>query len=230
MKKRHYAPSLALGTIAAGGTLGILIPPSNPFVLYAILSEQSVGKLFIAGVVPGLILSLIFMIVVFTAAAINPHLAPRGISSTWRRRFSLLKNVGPFLILILLVLGGIWGGIFSATEAGAVGSIGAAVITLAMRRFLPERALTALLLQTAKTTAALFMILIGALVFGYFIAITRLPSMLADWVGGLAIPTVGVIIVMVIIYMILGCIYMDTLAMILLTLHFHTDSFRPFGL
>jgi tripartite ATP-independent transporter DctM subunit len=216
MKKYKYDPRLALGVIAAGGTLGILIPPSAPFVVYALFADESVGKLFMAGIIPGLILSTLFMIAIVVQTRLNPALGPTAPPASWRSKFSSLKSTGPAVLIILLVLGGIWGGIFTPTEAGGIGAAGAFLIALVGRQ-VTGRKLIFHLTSAVRTSAMIFTILIGALIFGYFLTATNLPFLLAEYVKGLDIPPMGIILVILFIYAILGCI-MDTFAMIILTL------------
>jgi len=216
MKRFKYDDKLSLGSIAAAGTLGILIPPSNAMVIYAIFAEVSIGKLFMGGIIPGVILTLLFMIGIFIWTRLDPNLAP---SSPRARTTEIVKSIlgiWPVVILAAIVLGGIWFGVFSATEAAGIGAFSALLIGLAMRT-LNLYSIYKSLYVTTKTTAMLFVILIGAMIFNYFIVITGVPTQLAGFVQGLSIPPVGILVTILMIYLILGCL-MDTMAMTVLTL------------
>ena len=224
MKKYSYAPTLALGSIAAGGTLGILIPPSTPFVVYAIFAEQSIGKLFIAGILPGLLLTILFMLTIYVQVKINPALVgPPGTKASWRNRFASIKGVWLVALLALVVMGGIWGGFFTPEEAGAIGSLVAFLIALGRKTLTRENVLQCLG-STVRTTAMIFTIMIGAMIFNGFIAITKLPFMLSELVSNLPWPPMLILVAILFLYAILGCI-MDPLAMVILTLPILLHSF-----
>jgi tripartite ATP-independent transporter DctM subunit len=216
MKRFKYDDRLSLGAIAAGGTLGILIPPSTPFIIYSLFADESVGKLFMAGIIPGLILSTLFMIVISLQSYLNPAMGPAMAPSSWRSRFGSLKRAGPAALLILLILGGIWGGFFTPTEAGGIGAAGAFLLALFSGKVTGKKLLFHLA-NSVKTSAMIFTILIGALIFSYFLTSTNLPFLLAKFVKGLSISPVAIIVLILLVYLILGCL-MDTFAMIILTL------------
>jgi C4-dicarboxylate transporter DctM subunit len=216
MTRYRYGPRLALGSIAAGGTLAILIPPSTAFIIYGILAEVSIGALFIAGILPGIFLATLFMLAIYTQARLDPTLGPPGPKNSWHERFVAVKDVWLVLLLFLLVLGSIWGGILTPTEAGGIGAFGAFIIALGKKRLTRANTVEALG-STLRTTAMLFTILIGAMIFNYFLAVTRVPSMLADFVAGLNVPPLTIVVAILLVYAVLGCI-MDTLAMIVLTI------------
>jgi C4-dicarboxylate transporter DctM subunit len=216
MIRYKYDPKLALGSIAAGGTLGILIPPSASFIIYGILAEVSIGALFIAGILPGILLATLFMLVIYTQARLSSTLGPPGPKSSWRDRLVAFKGTWLVALLFLLVLGGIWGGVFTPSEAGGAGAFGAFLIALGKRR-LTRANITEALRGTVKTTAMILTILIGAMIFGYFLAVTRAPFKLAEFVVGIAVPPLAIVIATLLVYAVLGCI-MDTLAMIVLTI------------
>ncbi|MBN2059870.1 MAG: TRAP transporter large permease subunit, partial [Deltaproteobacteria bacterium] len=216
MEKKNYSPSLATGSLAAGGTLGILIPPSVGFIFYAIVTEESVGKLFIAGILPGLLLAGLFMLCIYFMAKYKPELAPRGESASLKEKIVSLKGVIPMLLLFLLVLGGILGGIFSPTEGGGIGAVGAFVYALCRKRISRENLMQAMR-ETAKLTTKLLMILIGVTILGYFLAATRLPFILADTVTGLEVGRYSIYAAILFLFIILGCL-MNVIPMILLTL------------
>lgn len=216
MKRYKYRPELAAGSIACGGTLGILIPPSTPMVIYAVFAEESVGKLFMGGFLPGILLTLLFIAVIYIWVKISPTTGPRGPQTTWKEKFGAAKDVWPVFILALLVLGGIWGGVFSPTEAAGVGAFAAFAIGLARKQMKLKSVLNSLS-ETVKTSAMVFTILIGAMIFNYFIVICGIPAQLAAVVESLALPPLGILICILFVYLILGCL-MDTMAMTVLTL------------
>lgn len=216
MREYKYDLSLATGSLAAGGTLGILIPPSLQFIMYGVIAEQSIGKLFIAGVFPGILLALMFMLTIYVIAKLNPKLGPPAARSTWGQRLASLKDVWGLMLLFVLVIGGIWGGIFTPTEAAAVGAL-VSFILIIVRRQLTRQKLVTSFVGAFRTTGMCLGILIGAMIFGYFIAVTTLPMALAKFVSQLPIPPMGILICMLLVYLFLGCL-MDSLAMILLTM------------
>jgi len=216
MKRYHYKASLGLGSIAAGGTLGILIPPSIPFIFYGILTEQSVGKLFLAGIIPGVLLSLFFMIYIIVKVKIDPSLAPAGPKTSWNERLIALRNLIPGAILIIIILGGIWSGIFSPTEAGGVSAFSVVILSL-VTRGLTWKGFTESLKMTVKITAMASQILIGSMLFNYFITASGLTELLVNFVQSLAFTPTGILVVILAIYVFLGCL-MESLALTLLTI------------
>ena len=216
MKKYRYGMSLATGTVAAGGTLGILIPPSATFVFYAILTEQSVGKLFIAGILPGIMLAFLFMLAINIQVRLNPELAPRGPGATFKERINALKGVWGILVLFLIVMGGIYTGVFTPTEAAGIGAFGAFVFSLYTRKMAWHHFVASLRL-TGQTTGMIFIIVIGAYVFGYFLAVTRIPFELADYMSGLEVSRYIILAGVVLIYTILG-MFLDGWAIMVLTI------------
>lgn len=216
MRRYNYAPSLAAGSLAAGGTLGILIPPSIGFILYSMLTEESVGKLFIAGIVPGILLTALFVIAIYIQVRKNPNLGPPGPVFTIKEKLQSLKGIGGALALFFLVIGGLYGGIFTPTEAGGIGAFGSFLLML-LRRKLNFKNMVHCLMDTGKVTAMCFLILLGANVFGYFMAVTRMPSELAKFATSLPLHPVLILIFILIVYLFLGCI-VDAIAMIVLTI------------
>jgi tripartite ATP-independent transporter DctM subunit len=214
MKSRKYANSMALGCIAAGGTMGILIPPSAAFVLYGIITEQSIGKLFTAGIIPGVLLTLLFWAVIYVWCKRNPALGPPGPSVDWRERLISLKDLWAVVVLFGLVMGGIYFGIFNATEAAAVGVVAAFFITLVRRRLKTE-GLKRAVLNTLRTTGMIFVMVIGAMLFNYLLSLSGLTTALADFCMKLPVPPVGIVIAIVLLYAILGAL-MDDWAMMLI--------------
>jgi len=216
MKRHKYDPALATGCIAAGGSIGILIPPSVPLIIYGILANQSVGKLFMAGIIPGILEAVFYIITIYILCLIRPEIGPKGPRTSFGEKIVSLKGTWSVILLFVLVIGGIYLGVFSPTEAAGIGSCGAFIFAL-LRRRLTWRNFQAALLDSIKTTAMIFVIFLGAMILGYFLAVTRLPFDLADFVGGLPINRYFILGLILILYLLLGCI-MDSLAMILLTI------------
>ena len=216
MKKYKYDDALATGTVAAAGTLGILIPPSTVLIVYGILVEESIGKLFVAGIVPGIILSLLFVATVAILCARNPALGPPGPSTTWTEKLKATKGIIEAVILFLLAIGGLMLGWFSPTQAGAIGAGGALLIGLVRRQLTWKN-----FLETGKdglrTSCMVLFIIAGAVVFGHFLAISTIPFILADWVGSLPIHRLAVISIIILIYF-LGGFFMDSMALIVVTI------------
>jgi len=216
MRRHKYDPALATGCIAAGGSIGILIPPSVPLIIYGILANQSVGKLFMAGIIPGILEAVFYIITIYILCLIRPEIGPKGPRTSLGEKIVSLKGTWSVILLFVLVIGGIYLGVFSPTEAAGIGSCGAFLFAL-FRRRLTWRNFQAALLDSVKTTAMIFVIFLGAMILGYFLAVTRLPFELADFVGGLPINRYFILGLILILYLLLGCI-MDSLAMILLTI------------
>jgi len=216
MKRYNYDDSLATGCVAAAGSLGILIPPSTIFIVYGILTEQSVGALFIAGVLPGLLLATLFIVVVFLLCLHNPNLAPAGAPTSWKEKIAGLTGMIEMLVLFVLVIGGLFLGLFSPTQAGAVGAAGALIIGLARRQLTWQGFLFAVK-DTLRITCMVMVIVSGAIVFGHFIAIAKIPLVLSNWVGGLPLPNMAIMGIIILMYLLGGC-FMDALALITLTI------------
>lgn len=215
MRRFDYPPSLAAGTIAAGGTLGAMFPPSTVLVVYGIITEQDIGKLFMAGVVPGLLAVAMYILTLALIGAVRPALLPRGPRSSWTERFAALKDIWASVLLFVFVIGGLYGGLFTPTEAGGMGAGGAFLIGIGRRR-LSRAAILQSLLQATRTAAAVFTVLIGALLFGYFLTITGTPQKVTETLTGLGLGPYGVLMLILLMYLILGCL-MDAMAMIILT-------------
>ena len=215
MRRFRYRDDFAAGAIAAGGTLGILIPPSVIMILYAIMTEQSIGALFAAGVVPGLLATALYSITAHAVARRHPDVGPAGERSDWRARLAALRDIWTVLLLFCLVLGGLYGGWFTPTEAAGVGAAGGFLVALA-RGQLPLPVLQAVLVDSARTTAMLFSIVIGASLFSNFVNFTTLPGDLRDFVLQFQIHPLAVVVAICVIYVLLGTA-MEELSMILLT-------------
>jgi len=228
MKKLNYDSKLAAGCIAAGGSIGILIPPSLGFILYGLLCEQSIGKLFMAGFIPGVLEVVFYSITIFILCRMNPRLGPPGPRSNIREKMSSLKNTWGMLSLFVLVLGGIYLGVFTPTEAGAVGAFGAIVISLVGRRLTRDNFRRSMV-ETAKITAMIVLLISGAFIFLRFLAVSQLPTMLSNFVAGLQVSKYVFIAGIIVFYLILGCFW-DIFACILLTLPFVFPVVETLGL
>jgi len=217
MKKYKYDDSLATASIAAGGALGVLIPPSVIFLVYGVATQQSIGKLFVAGIFPGILLMLLYMATVYILTRRNPNLGPPGPSVSWRERISAIsRGVWEAVFVFVVSIGGLLAGWFTPTEAGAVGAAGILVIALAERK-LSFKGFKNSLLDTTRTTAMIMLLVAGAVIFGRLMAVSQIPFAMASWAGSLQIPPYAVMAIILGIYLILGC-FIDALALILLTI------------
>ena len=227
MRRYGYDDRLAAGSIAAGGTLGILIPPSIILVVYSLLTQESLGKLFVAAFLPGLLGTLLYALGVVAQTYANPKLGPAGPRATWRERGRTTLRVWPVLALFGLVMGGIYLGWFSPTEAAAVGAAGAFAIAF-LRGALKGGVLGAAARETVELSGTLFLVMIGAAVFNFFIETTQLPQVLVQSVNGAGLPPLVVILLIIACYVVLGC-FMDALSMILLTVPFVFPIVKALG-
>ena len=215
MRRYGYPQSFATGTIAAGGTLGAMLPPSTVLAVYGLITEQDIGKLFIAGIVPGLIAGAMYMTTIAIIGVVRPKFLPDGRKSTWAERRESLRSVWATVVLFAFVVGGLYGGLFTPTEAGAMGAGGAFLIGVARGR-LSRADIRRSLLQATRTAAAVFTVLIGALLFGYFLTVTETPQRVTEFLTSLGLGRYGVLALIMLMYLVLGCL-MDALAMIILT-------------
>ena len=227
MRRHKYDMSLATGCVAAGGGLGMLIPPSIVFIVYAILTELSIGKLFIAGVVPGLMIAAMFCLVILYQCWRRPELGPPGPSFTWRQKFASLKGVWETVTLFILVMGGMFLGFFTATEAAAIGAAGTLVIGT-LKRDLTWKKLLQCLNESIRTSCMVMTIVAGAIIFGKFLAVTQVPSSLAGWLSVLPLPGWCIIGLIVIFYLIGGC-FLDALALDILTIPIFYPVIKALG-
>ena len=214
LRRLNYSPALATATLAAGGTLGILIPPSIVLVIYAVLTEQNIAKLFTAAFLPGIIAALGYALAIAVTVRLQPGSGPAAARRGWSSRWAALVSVWPVLIIFSVVIGGIYGGIFTPTEAAAIGALGTGVIAALKGMRLPG--LIDCLYGTAEGSAMIFLILLGADLLNVFLALSQLPVELAQWVGGSGLSPLLVLLSMLLVYVVLGCV-MDSLSMILLT-------------
>ena len=216
MKAHGYHGRLSTATLATGGTLGILIPPSVPLVVYAILTEQNIAKLFAAALLPGILATLGYIAVIAIYCRVRPELATPSEPLPWRERFVALAGVWPIVAIFVVVFGGIYGGLFSPTEGAAVGAASTFVAALAQRE-LSLDGIKRSFLGTAETSAMVFMVFLGADMMNSALALTQMPMHLANWVGGLHVPPLVIVGFVLLMYVVLGCV-MDELSMLLLTI------------
>ena len=216
MQRYKYDSGLAAGCVAAGGTLGIMIPPSGILIIYGILAQQPIAELFIAGIIPGILLSLMFISMVYIRVRLNPQLAPIAPPVSFKDKVRSIGNAIEMILLILLVIVGLIIGWFTPTEAGAIGAFGAIILSL-IRRRLSWQGFKDATIETIRNTGMIFTILMGALVFTSFLAVTTLPMEVAEWITGLGLSPMAIMIIILVIYLALGT-FLEEMAMILLTL------------
>jgi C4-dicarboxylate transporter DctM subunit len=215
MERYNYDPALATGSIAAGGCMGILIPPSIVLIIYGIIAEQSIGKLFLAGFIPGMLQAVSYMITIAILVRVNPLIGPKGEKTDFRHKISASLGVWEVGVLFVCVIGGLYAGVFTPTEAGGIGAFGAFLFAL-IRGKLTARNFWEGVKSTTKNTGMIFMILTGALILGYFLSVTRLPFQMADIVAGLPVNRYVVLSLILLLLAALGCI-MDSMTIVLLT-------------
>jgi tripartite ATP-independent transporter DctM subunit len=215
MRRYGYPQSFATGVIAAGGTLGAMLPPSTVLAVYGIITEQDIGKLFIAGVLPGILAAAMYIGTVTIIGFVRPDFLPRAPRHSWKERLEGVRNIWATLLLFLFVIGGLYGGLFTPTEAGGMGAGGAFLIGV-LRGRLDRTEIRRSLLQATRTAAAVFTVLIGALLFGYFLTVTQTPQKVTEFLTGLGVGRYGVLALIMLMYLVLGCL-MDSLAMVILT-------------
>ena len=216
MKKYRYDPALATGVIAAGGSLGILIPPSTIFIIYGIMTEQSVGKLFMAGILPGILLTVFFILTIVVWTRLKPGLCIPAPRASFRERIASLSGLIETFLLFVLVMGGLFIGFFTPTEAAGIGVFGTIVIAL-IGRHLSWQGFKRSLNETTRISCMILVIVAGATVFGHFLAVTTIPAQIGQWVAGLPLSSFVIMGLVILVYLFLGCL-MDSLAMIMLTI------------
>ena len=216
MRRYNYPQSFATGVIAAGGTLGAMLPPSTVLAVYGIITEQDIGKLFIAGIIPGLLAASMDMLTVVVIGWLRPDFLPVAPRHSWKERLIGLRDIWAMLLLFIFVIGGLYGGLFTPTEAGGVGATGALIIGV-IRGKLDGLQIRRSLLQAVRTAAAVLTVLIGALLFGYFLTVTQTPQKVTAFLTALGLGRYGVLALIMVMYIVLGCL-MDSLAMIILTI------------
>ena len=217
MKRYGYDPRLSTGSIAAGGTLGFLIPPSIGFIVYGMLTEQSIGKLLIAGIIPGILLTGAYILVVILMIRFSPQLAPRRLEGvSWRGKLQALYGVWEPLAVFIVVIGGIYSGIFTPTEAGAVGATILFLVALCKRKLGRKELITALY-NTVRISVMVLLLVAGANVFSYFLALTTIPMRAAAWAAGLQVSPYTILVIFILMYLLLGC-FLDAISMMVLTM------------
>ena len=216
MKRLNYSGRLATGSLAAGGTLGILIPPSVVLVIYAILTEQSIGKLFMAAIVPGVLAAIGYMIAIAVVVRLDPKAGPAGPTATLAQKLRTLLELLPVIIVFVVMMGGMYGGFFTPTEGAAVGAAATGIIAW-VRGGMRMKGLVQCLLETAKLTAMIFLILIGADLFNAFLAITQMPTQAASAIANSGYSPMTILVLILLLYLALGCV-MDSMSMILITI------------
>jgi C4-dicarboxylate transporter, DctM subunit len=227
MRRLKYADSLSTGTTVSGGTLGILIPPSFMFILYGILTETSIGQLFIAGIIPGILQAAFYMVVIYVLCKRKPELGPRGPVSTFKEKIMAFGTCGEIIGLTVLVMVGIAVGWFTPTEAGSVGAGGAILFTI-IRRRLTWKGFKEACAESMKTTGMIFLLLVGAYIFTYFMTLSNLPTLLSETIMGLKVPPMAVVWIIIAIYMVLGTA-MEEASMMLLTIPIFTPIIASLG-
>jgi tripartite ATP-independent transporter DctM subunit len=215
MKRFNYDDALATGSVASGGGIGMIMPPSVVLIIYGILTEQSIGQLFVAGIFPALLVTMLFIGSVFITCLMDKNAGPAGEKFSWAERLKALFGLGETLIIFALVVGGIFYGLFTPTEAASVGAFGVLVIAV-IKRQLTWKGFVKSLMETLTTSCMVLMLIAGAVIFGKFLAVTRIPFEIASWVSGLNMAPALVIAVIIFIYFIGGC-FMDALAFVTLT-------------
>jgi C4-dicarboxylate transporter DctM subunit len=216
MKRYNYADELATGAVASGGGLGMIMPPSVVLIVYGVLTEQSIGALFVAGIMPAIVMTVLFIVCIYIQCRIAPNQGPPGERFTWKEKIKSLSGMGDTLAVFVLVMGGLFFGLFTPTEAAAVGAAGVLGVAV-LRRQMTWAGFVKSLYETLRTSCMVMFLIAGAVVFGKFLAVTRIPFDIASWVGALDLPPFLVLATIVAIYLLGGCV-MDALALVMLTI------------
>jgi C4-dicarboxylate transporter, DctM subunit len=216
MKRYGYGNRISSGSVASGGSLGMLMPPSVVLIVYGILTEQSIGKLFVAGILPAIFITVCFFVAIVIYAALRPEQGPAGEKFTWGQKFASLTNMLETLAVFVLVMGGLFLGWFTPGEAGAVGAFGV-LFAAVVRKQLSWDGFVKSLYETLRTSCMVLLLVAGAVIFGHFLAVTRIPFVVASWVASLQVAPWAIITVICIVYLIGGC-FIDALALIMLTI------------
>jgi C4-dicarboxylate transporter, DctM subunit len=227
MQARDYAPSFSAGCVAAGGTLGALIPPSGPLIIFALLTEASIGQLFVAAVVPGLLATVFYILTIAIVVRMRPEVAPPRAKVAASELGAAIRNCGAVALLFGAVIGGMYSGIFTATEAAAVGAFGAFVIALARGRLRPAQ-FWSVMSETTSSTALIYTIIFGVLAFSFFVGVSGLPERATAFVGALTLPPIAIILLILLVYLALGCI-MDSFTVMIVTVPIVTPIILNLG-
>ena len=216
MKRYGYADELASGSVASGGGLGMIMPPSVVLIVYGVLTEQSIGALFVAGIIPAIIMTILFIICIFVQCRVLPEQGPPGKTYSWSEKVRSLGGMGDTLLVFILVMGGLFFGLFTPTEAAAVGAFGVLLVSV-LRRQITWEGFVKSLYETLRTSCMVMLLIAGAVVFGKFLAVTRIPFDIAAWVGKFDLPSPVILAAIVAVYLVGGCV-MDALALVMLTI------------
>lgn len=215
MRRKGYADELAAGSVASGGGLGMIMPPSVVLIIYGVMTEQSIGKLFVAGILPAFLVTILFIVTIMIWCGLSPDQGPRGERFTWSERLRSLMDLGETFTVFALVMGGLFIGLFTPVEAAGVGVFGVTAVAL-FRRKLSWKSFVAALYETLRTSCMVMMLIAGATIFGKFLAVTRIPFDIASWIGGFSLPPITILFMVVVVYFFGGC-FMDSLALVMLT-------------
>jgi len=216
MDRYGYDKSLSTGTVATVGTLGVLLPPSVALIIYGIITEQSIGRLFLAGIIPGLIVALVFFLTIVIWCRINPAIGPKGQKSSWKARLAALPAMLPILVVFILVVGTLMAGYFTPTEAGSVGTFAVLLFTL-VKRDISLRQFVSSLIASVDYACMILLLIAGATILGHFLAVTKIPFFLADWLGALPLPRLLIIVMIMFVYLIGGSFIDDIAFVVLIT-------------
>jgi len=227
MKSFKYNNLLSTGVIAASATLGILIPPSTIFIVYGIMTEQSIGKLFIAGIIPGLLLTFIFLLIIIALCAIKPELAPGGNPTPLKEKLKALFNIWEIILLFVITMGGLFIGWFTPTQAGSIGAIGALLIGLFTKKLTWNNFQNATI-DGVRVACMILFLIAGATIFSHFLAITRLPFIMIDFIKSTSLSTTSILILIIIFYLVAGC-FIDAMALIVLTIPIFYPLIKSLG-
>jgi tripartite ATP-independent transporter DctM subunit len=215
MRRKGYADELAAGAVASGGGLGMIMPPSVVLIVYGVMTEQSIGQLFAAGILPAFLVTILFIAAIIVWCAFYPDQGPRGETFTWKEKMRSLLDLGETLAVFALIMGGLFFGLFTPTEAAGVGVFGVTAVAL-LRGQLSWESFVTSLYETLRTSCMVIMLIAGAAVFGKFLAVTRIPFDIATWIGGFNLPPIVILGMVVLVYFLGGC-FMDSLALVMLT-------------
>lgn len=227
MKKYNYDIGMAAGCVAAGGTLGLVIPPSVALVIYGVVARESIGRLFMAGIFPGLLIAFVSSLTIYIITRIDPSLGPRGAKSSWKKRLQSLIGLWEVICLFFLVMGGLFSGLFTPTEAGAVGAFGAFVIALA-RRQLTMQIFLGSLFETLRISCMVLVLLLGAGIFTHFIVVTKIPMIVAAWTVGLPFPPLATWMILTGLFVLIGC-FIETLPVMIICIPIFAPVALAFG-